>query len=311
MNAFAQNATSTPAPTPSQPNDIPGTDSTSDSVLTDAPISVAPQTIPNLGTPTILTSLIYRVSAKIGILSASGAEIQLPNVPEPASRSINLRGGYIDVTDTAADGTVTNSSWNSSSLTDRYKPVNPDKKGYYNNAIVLDDGDSVVPDPLPRESLATYTQPATDSSDEQTYALGSFFVDDANRIFYTSPTAHVFLALPSDVFDISSVTHIPIDGKIIAEWDKADEDNYHIVGISVDNTSILFDFTPDSSVEIQQILTWVDDSTVLGRISAHGYDAFATINLTQHRFTSKINTSRGQFARVKSGAVTTYPSGVQ
>lgn len=265
----------------------------------------------SLGVPTIQNVTLYKKSSKIGILSAKGAEITLPGIGTPVDRSINILDGYIGVSDTAADGSITVTSWDTSSLTNPYKPQDPSKDGHYNNAVIIDDPDdpdapsnAIKPDLLPGEIPSTYTVDDSDGNPSTT-PLGSFFLDDANRIFFTPPTAKKLFLLSSDVFCINCVTHLSSGNKIVAEWSKTGEDVYHVVTIDLTSASIIDDFTLGDSDDVHMMLTWANSGSVLGKFKGHLFKEYFTIDLAQHTYLSKASTSAGEMQKVNNGSVST------
>ncbi len=279
-----------------------------DNLVSPSPTPI-PSVPPVLGTPTIQNITIYRKIAKLGVLAANGAEILLPGVGTPAMRSVSVQNGHLDVYDTAADSTVAISSWDVSALTSPFMPSNPLKNGSHTNAVVQDDGDSTnVPDRLPGEKVFALT---TDEDADTTIQLGTVFVDDANRIFFTPPFAPLFFPIPDGVCEIECVTHLANNGSVALEWDKIGEDNYHAVTVDIASLEVTSDCSPDDTLSAQAELTWMDVNHLLGKYSGHGFDEYSSINLASGQITNKVSSSNGQVLKVQGAGAQLFSVPVQ
>ncbi len=309
---YGQDPSPTPSPSPSlsdasaAPSPTPAVADPNATEIPPPPAAINP-VVPGLVQPQITTITIYRKVAKIGILEADGgAEITLPSVPTPVTRSVSWQSGHLDVIDVANDESVTTTSLDISPLTNLYQPGNPLKKGYINNQLQgdTDDGsDWIAPDLMPREKPLTVT---TDQSAGISVSLGSVFVDDANRIFFTPPQGYVIFPIPSDVFEINAVSHLSKDGIIIAEWIKLGEDNYHVVQIDTSSLEATMDFMPDDTLNVQKMITWIDGSTFLGRFTGHAFDEYTVVGISQNAVINRVSSASGNIFKVQNGAVTTH-----
>ncbi len=258
-----------------------------------------------LAKPTTNPTVLYRVASKAGILRLNGAEIVLNGIPTPTARFVSWQDGHMDVLDTEADGSVSTTSWDISNLTAPFQPGSSIKGGHTNQFLTGDpeDGTWISPDLLPSEKPLMVT---TDVSEDLPVLLGSVFVDDANRIFFTPPTAPVLFSLPNDVFEISCVTHLASNDTIVAEWTKLNEDNYHLVKINLSSLTVVSDFMPGDSLYVQKMLTWIDDNNVLGLANGHGFERYTTANLSSKTVTVTAASKDGVTAKVQQGAVVVY-----
>ena len=288
--------------------------------ITTFPIDLVPPEIDTpLSTPTFQYQTVYRVSSQVGILATEGAEIILPGVPVPVNRIVNAQQDHLDVTDIAADGTRTLTSWDVSELTDAVQPDDPDDAGIITtvsiaklNPIIprppilpqpapVDQGGDIEPDPLPGEAHFSAL-----SASGMPVKLGSVFVDQSNRIFYAPPTGTLFYAKPVDVYEINSVTHISQNGQILAEWTKDTDDNYHAVLIDENSQAILSDTTPDDSSLVQNELTWLDNQQVLGYLHGRNLDEYSTVDSAQGIVTSTTECVGGQALKINNGTLSIY-----
>ncbi len=254
---------------------------------------------------------LYRLIRKTGIMEVAGAEILLPGLPPPVRRQVSAQYDHLEVFDRAASGTLKISSWDISALTNPYLPP-PAKPGDDTSWQSTQDDRSELEDVCWRHE-ATFSV-HLDEAGEARYdgdlsrtRLGSVFVDDENRLFFTPPKgATLFYPKPKDVWEIESVTHLARKGVIAFEWTRLDDDLYHVETLDTKTRRPIDRFPLKDSLDAHGMLTWVDGHRLLGRFVARMFSECGVIDL-RRRTVSAERTDHGDDPDiVRNGGVHHY-----
>ncbi len=255
--------------------------------------------------------ILYRLIRRTGIMRVAGAEIFLPGLPRTVKREVSAQLDHLDVIDMAADGTQSFSSWDISALTNPYLPPTP-KPGDDTSWRASQNDHSELEDVRWRHdtTLTIHLNEAGEAvygPDLSQTRLGSVFVDDENRLFFTPPKgATLFYPKPKDVYEIESVTHLARKGIIVFEWIRENDQRYHVEALNVKTRQPMYSFPLGDDLTVHEMLTWVDDHRLLGRFVARMFSACGVVNLRRHTVTEQSTDQGYDPIIIRKGSVNRY-----